>query len=162
MRSRNFRRLLWYILVIAWMGVIFFLSAQEAQTSSDFSGKAISVFARFFIRDYDDMPVNDQVQMINGLQHSARKFAHVFAYFVLGMLVMGAAFTHKVKLVTQIAAAFVVSVLYAVSDEIHQFFVPGRSSEITDVLIDAAGAAIGIAVITFMKGIRSKNIEEIA
>ena len=33
------------------------------------------------------------------------------------------------------------AVLYAVTDEIHQGFVPGRNPQFTDLLIDAAGAA---------------------
>ena len=38
-------------------------------------------------------------------------------------------------------------ILYAISDEIHQYFVPGRSAEIRDVLIDVLGANIGILLI---------------
>jgi VanZ family protein len=33
--------------------------------------------------------------------------------------------------------------LYAASDEFHQLFVPGRSGEVKDVLIDSAGAVTG-------------------
>ena len=33
--------------------------------------------------------------------------------------------------------------LYAVSDEIHQLFVSGRSCQLTDVLLDSAGAFVG-------------------
>ncbi len=40
--------------------------------------------------------------------------------------------------------AFFASVLYAMSDEFHQSFVPGRHSSPLDVVIDAAGAAIGL------------------
>jgi VanZ family protein len=37
-------------------------------------------------------------------------------------------------------------VLYAVSDEVHQLFVPGRGAQVTDVLIDNAGAFVGIGI----------------
>lgn len=40
-------------------------------------------------------------------------------------------------------AAFVIAVLYACSDEIHQLFIDGRAGQVADVLVDASGAAIG-------------------
>ena len=43
-----------------------------------------------------------------------------------------------------LALAFLLTMLYAVSDEYHQTFVPGRSGNLVDVLIDAAGAALGL------------------
>ena len=43
--------------------------------------------------------------------------------------------------------AFLLAVAYAISDEIHQFFVPGRSCQIKDVLIDSCGAAVGIGLV---------------
>ncbi|MBQ2251230.1 MAG: VanZ family protein, partial [Lachnospiraceae bacterium] len=42
--------------------------------------------------------------------------------------------------------AFVMTALYAATDEIHQLFVPGRAGRVTDVLIDC----IGVAVITYL------------
>ena len=39
-------------------------------------------------------------------------------------------------------------VIYAVSDEYHQAFVPGRSSDWRDVLSDAAGTAAGLALLS--------------
>jgi VanZ family protein len=43
-------------------------------------------------------------------------------------------------------APFFTGVLYAVSDEIHQLFVPGRAGQIRDVLIDACGVFVGIII----------------
>ena len=44
--------------------------------------------------------------------------------------------------------AWFASALYAVTDEIHQHFVPGRSGEITDVLIDSIGCLIGALIMS--------------
>jgi VanZ family protein len=38
--------------------------------------------------------------------------------------------------------AFSISLGYAVFDEIHQYFIPGRACEIGDILVDAAGAGV--------------------
>ena len=45
------------------------------------------------------------------------------------------------------AAALGFTVLYAISDEIHQLFIDGRTARFTDVLIDAAGALGGILLV---------------
>lgn len=40
--------------------------------------------------------------------------------------------------------AWGLSVLYALSDEYHQTFVPGRNGTFVDLLIDASGALVGL------------------
>jgi len=67
-----------------------------------------------------------------------RKLAHMTEYAVLGALLVRAASSE--------AAAFALGVTYAVTDEIHQTFVPGREGAPLDVVIDAAGVALGIAL----------------
>ncbi len=47
------------------------------------------------------------------------------------------------------AAGFILAVLYGISDELHQYFVPLRSCEFYDLLADAAGAAAGMLVVYF-------------
>ena len=50
----------------------------------------------------------------------------------------------KTRKIKQIAGMSVLSTaLYAVTDEIHQLFVPGRSGQITDVILDSCGGLIG-------------------
>lgn len=68
-----------------------------------------------------------------------RKAAHMTEYAILGALLLRA--------LDRVVPAFVVGVLYAVTDEIHQHFVRGRYASPVDVLIDAAGVAIGIYVL---------------
>ena len=43
--------------------------------------------------------------------------------------------------------ALLAATVYAASDEIHQAFVPGRGSAVTDVLLDSAGALCGILIV---------------
>lgn len=70
------------------------------------------------------------------------KSFHVIEYTILSLLSYNAFRKFKFSLT--------VSYLYAVSDEIHQFFVPGRSSRFTDTLIDLAGILIGYVLIKIM------------
>ena len=61
------------------------------------------------------------------------------------------------RILPVLAAGF----LYAVSDEIHQTFVPGRSGEVGDVLIDTFGVLIGVCMVCifFLYG-KGKNGEQ--
>lgn len=65
-----------------------------------------------------------------------RKLAHMAEYAVLGALLLRA--TGRAGL------AVALGTLYAVSDEIHQAFVPGRMGSPLDVAIDAVGVACGV------------------
>lgn len=56
-----------------------------------------------------------------------------------------------------ILLALVIYIIYAVSDEFHQLFVPGRGAQLKDVLIDCAGAAIGIGASTIINSIRKRE-----
>ena len=66
-----------------------------------------------------------------------RKCAHATEYAVLAALLLRA--------LGNLPVAFALTVAYAASDELHQTFVRGRHGSAYDVLIDAAGAAIGLA-----------------
>jgi VanZ family protein len=48
---------------------------------------------------------------------------------------------------TVLALAFILTVLYAASDEFHQNFTPNRHPSLWDVLIDAAGAATALGLL---------------
>ena len=73
-----------------------------------------------------------------------RKTAHVTEYAILAFLVLRALQGHKVGGSQAMAWAFLFSLLYAASDEFHQSFVPERTGELKDVIIDSAGCALGI------------------
>ncbi len=47
--------------------------------------------------------------------------------------------------------SIIFSSLYALSDEIHQYFVPGRSCDPVDLLVDIVGILLGIILIYFVK-----------
>ncbi|HEX9029236.1 MAG TPA: VanZ family protein, partial [Anaerolineales bacterium] len=51
--------------------------------------------------------------------------------------------------------ALLMAAIYATSDEFHQHFVAGRGSEVSDVLIDSTGAAIGLAAIQLSRRLRN-------
>ena len=80
-----------------------------------------------------------------------RKTAHFIVYFVLGMLVFNAAKTLSKQKNNRLALiSIIICIVYAASDELHQAFVPGRSAQLTDVLLDSIASIIGVIVLKYI------------
>lgn len=81
-----------------------------------------------------------------------RKTAHMIEYAVLTVLVWRALW-RPVRCDPRpwswrpAGWAVAVAVAYAVSDELHQALVPSRQAQLTDVLLDAVGALLGLAAL---------------
>ena len=120
-----------WILTAVCLGLVFFFSSRTADEStmqSDFIMKLITAI-------FGEGKVTDFI---------VRKLAH-FTEYTGTCLIMSAAFYFtlgKNKIYLPIAFTS----LYAVTDEIHQLFVEGRSCEARDWAIDTCGAILGAAI----------------
>ncbi len=83
------------------------------------------------------------------------KAAHVLEFGLLGFfLAVGFFNTLSLSTATKSRLTFGSGLILAILDEFHQFFVPPRKSDIADVLPDAVGLVIGIAVFRYLAGRR--------
>ena len=145
--------------VILCMLVIFCFSAQNADQSSGTSGGFAKFLAKILYRYFNTIDKPSQDILINKCQFIVRKTAHFTVYATLGILTYMAVRISKFKFSYLISS--VICLAYAVSDEIHQYFVPGRSCELRDVFIDFSGSVLGIILIAiiliFLRNIKTKN-----
>ena len=93
--------------------------------------------------------LENNIISLNTLIFLVRKTAHFTEYAILGAL-----FYLNFKQLTKlnrhpkkILLPIIFSFLYACTDEIHQIFVPGRSAQFRDILIDTLGATFGCLLI---------------
>lgn len=117
------------LLVILWMIFIFVMSSFDASSSSNQSN---------FIVDIITSIIN--IKDTELLSFIIRKLAHFTEYFILGILVINLITKYDKKIII----AILLCIIYATSDEIHQIFVPGRSCQITDIMIDSLGSIMGV------------------
>ena len=117
------------LLVTLWMIFIFVMSSFDATSSSNQSN---------FIVDIITSIIN--IKDIGLLSLIIRKLAHFIEYFILGVLVINFITRYDKKIII----AILLCIIYATSDEIHQIFVPGRSCQIIDIMIDSLGSIMGI------------------
>ena len=121
-------RVLSTVLVLIVMSAIFFFSSQRQKQSERLSYKQSRQPFMLFA------------------QRLARKSAHVFIFTVLGFLLricLESWFSGKKHL---LLSAFLIGAVYAVSDEVHQLFVPGRTGSVQDILLDCGGVILGVII----------------
>ncbi len=147
------------IIVIAIMAFIFFQSALPADLSSEESGRVVDLIVRLF---QGVAPIDRET-----LVFIVRKGAHFTEYMILGGFLVPAVKewmavdTTPVPVVRERITAWLAGTLYAVTDEIHQSFVPGRSCELRDMGIDSCGVLAGVLVVSLViwfKEHRSLNV----
>jgi VanZ family protein len=86
----------------------------------------------------------DSLPNVGAFDFSLKKGAHACGYALLAMAYLRGLTRGGKPTSGTFALAIVMAVFYAASDEFHQLFTPGRSASPVDVMIDAAGAGIGI------------------
>lgn len=136
------------ILCLFCMFMIFMFSYQSADISA---GESMSVYSLF-------------VKLCGGreiMSHNAfRKFAHFSEYTAFSFSFFGMMYFAKRKFCPYLS--FLFCLVYAMSDEIHQYFVPERACRVFDVFVDSMGVLFGMTVffiLTFIiSGITKKSV----
>ncbi len=160
---------LYLVLTIMTMGMIFIFSSQDADQSSQVSG---SVLDWIITHTQTFLPGG----VMSFLMHYIRKVAHFMVYFMLGIFAfLGVRewirSTEKpipkepspkergsmLRRIQSIGIPWLIAVIYAITDEFHQSFVPGRACQFRDVCIDSAGAACGIMIIWLILHLLKKD-----
>lgn len=140
------KRLLSWMAVAAWMVVIFLFSAQTGQDSGDTSGRILRLAMKLIYWNFDAFSPQRQESLLAVWGVIVRKGAHFTEYAVLGALLCNALRTYALSAKLRWLLPVGIGALYAVTDEIHQYFVPERACRLLDMGIDTAGAFFGTAI----------------
>ena len=128
--KRKIGAVIFWILTAAVVVIIFLFSNEDGNESQLVSQNFLSVIIEYFG---------------NIVSHNVlRKIAHFSEYAALGFSVCGA--IHFTFDRNKFYIPLIPCVLYAVSDEIHQYFVPGRACRLFDVFVDSCGSSLGILI----------------
>lgn len=164
MNKRYKQYIIQLVPLFIWCLIIFMMSHQVADTSSEMSLTVGLFIGRLIVPDFDALSLSARVLYAEGIEFYVRKMAHMTEYAILSFLVSRAICNLKLwsgqckckcKCKWYISA-FVCSVLYAMSDEIHQLFIAGRTGKVTDVLIDSIGIIIGIGMYCLIIKLRNR------
>ena len=145
-------------LCLLWMGFIFYMSSNNGTISHWQSTKVVNIIEEAQTKLQDKTENKTEVKKTqenknitaikntteNNLDHIVRKNAHAFMYMVLSFLVSSAFFAYNKKGQNVVVYILFICLFYAVTDEFHQSFISGRTSLVSDVLVDFVGALIGL------------------
>lgn len=155
------KRIIAYFFVILVMGLIFYFSAQPAQQSNKTSNKISKKIVKVITKNKKITP-KKKADLTKKTNERIRKIAHFSLFLLLGVSVLLSAlvtFIKKGKHYIQKTALFslLFCILYAISDEIHQVYVPGRTFQISDILTDSFGSLAGMLTVLAIIKISTKK-----
>lgn len=150
MQNRK-KRLFPLVITILIMAFIFLQSALPADLSKEESNLIVQALIEF-------LHVDPKI-----LSFAVRKCAHFTEYLLLGLSLFATVREYDpVRLERNeqwqrtALLSWGIGALFALTDEVHQAFVPGRSCEIRDMLIDSCGVAAGVLIMAALRSRRTK------
>ena len=150
MQNRK-KRLFPLVITILIMAFIFLQSALPADLSKEESNLIVQALIEF-------LHVDAKI-----LSFAVRKCAHFTEYLLLGLSLFATVREYDpVRLERNeqwqrtALLSWGIGALYALTDELHQAFVPGRSCEFRDMLIDSCGVAAGVLIMAALRSRRTK------
>ena len=138
------------VLCVLWQGVIYGFSAENSSESSGRSQGICVSLAELLTSGDEDVTEIEIIELSERIEPPLRTLAHMFCFAVLAGLYFllftsfGACAWHR--------AGFSVgcTLIYAVFDEIHQYFVPGRSMQLVDIAVDTLGAILAVCTLSLI------------
>ena len=147
-------RWIMFLPAVIWMIFIFYMSAQTGGESGSLSERitrpVIDLLDHIFNYGEHYAVAFDRMEFI------IRKCAPMTEYAIFTVFTYIALLTDGVRLPKRRYSALLTAVLLASSDELHQWFVPGRSGCVKDVCIDTVGAVAALLVIWAAGTVRNR------
>lgn len=138
--------ILW-ILVLLWMIVIFSFSNADGYNSTSKSKEVTYKIVDTIEKKKTELEKKAKVEK---LHPRVRKIAHAIEYAILCILLILALEATNISNNRVYLTALLTCIVYALTDEVHQLFISGRTGELKDIIIDTAGATIGLLIYDFI------------
>lgn len=154
MNKEIIRRVISFVLLIIWMIVVFLFSGESGQNSGNTS-RNVTIKIVNIITKYQEFSEDEKLELVEKIHPVIRKLAHYTLYTIGGVLIINYIDKLKIKKNKETIYSIIFGIVYATSDEIHQYLVPNRSMQIKDICIDTLGVITGIIIFMSIKNICS-------
>lgn len=143
---RNKKKIFGLLSILIWLGVIFYFSSRDSSVST--------IQTKFVINRLMELAEDSEFFNLiilkltenHSLVYSIRKLAHIIIFAILQIIVFNAIMYNGKSILKSSIYSIIIVVLYAIFDEVHQYFTPGRSYQLKDVFIDTIGGSIGLII----------------
>ena len=150
MKKYSNKRILFAILVIAWMITIFCFSNENGETSQGTS----DIITNAIVNIREELESHRET-----ISFCVRKLAHFSIYFVGGILLFEFYNTFDVTNKKVFGMSALTGVCYATFDEVHQLFISGRSGQFRDVCIDSTGIIVALIIMMLIAKAKKNSYE---
>lgn len=159
---KTLKKLLSCCFLFSWLLLIFTLSHAPSDASTEQSKTIVNQIIgntnQTNNTEVVEIENNAPIELIEDspdiefLNYVVRKIAHMSEYFILALLVLNLIYQFKGKIYYKYyIMAICFCAVYATTDEFHQTFVPGRTGQFSDVLIDTLGASIACLFVMLIR-----------
>lgn len=132
------------LICIVWLGLIFFNGTRQGEISQKSSKEVIKIASKFVSTPTGD--IDKPGVQFSDVNFYVRKNAHFFQYLVLSVFMCAAVRHFKLYKSTKMFLLLFLLLLFPVMDEFIQKYIPGRTSNIFDVVIDFSGGILGMLI----------------
>lgn len=139
------KRIIFISMMLVTFFSIFNFSSQTGKESGNVSNKVTTVIVKVLVRNEASRD-----KYITKLEPIVRKLAHFSIYTIVGFAIMGMFCTFDIRNKYKLIFSLLIGVAYAVSDEIHQMYIPERGPSIIDIGIDSVGVLTGAFIMIIM------------
>lgn len=134
------------LIIIGWLLVIFLLSNCDSNVSSYQTDIVVSLVYKFAEQNILIHNIISKLSETYGLVFAIRKMAHLTVFCFLQIISFIVFRSRGTSVLKATIYSMGIVVIYAICDEIHQYYIPGRSCELRDVMIDSTGGLFGLLV----------------
>ena len=143
------KKIIKLIIVIFFMGLIFFFSSDSGDASSEKSDGIIIQTVQFILGR--DLTQKEKDIYVEKYVVWVRKGAHFTIYFLLGLSFVSFLKEFQIISYRSVIYSLLFVFLYACSDEVHQLFQEGRSFQVVDIIIDSMGGFLSSNLYYFIR-----------
>jgi len=156
------KKCLYWFPAVCWMILIFSLSSQP-YSKQDIRPFLKENIPQSFVKErmgdlkvqYSGKEISIETKGVSGfLEFFIRKGAHIFVFMVLTIAIQWAVQKTWNWGIGTYVFSFLLTSLFAASDELHQYFTPNRTAKVEDIAIDMAGILIGLLIMFVINQLR--------
>lgn len=132
------------LLCVMWLGIIFYNGTRQGVVSQRSSKEVVKVVSKFI--DIPLIKLNTPNIKFNEINFYVRKNGHFFQYLIFSVLLCAAVRQFKLYKSSELFLLLFLLLLFPVIDEFIQKYIPGRTSNIFDIIIDFSGGILGMLI----------------
>ncbi|MBU3126892.1 VanZ family protein [Clostridium tagluense] len=144
------------LLCVIWLCIIFYNGTRQGEISQKASKEVIKVASE--VMKIPAATIGSPAIKFSDVNYYVRKNAHFFQYFILSIFLCSVVRQFKLYKTSEIFLLLFLLLLFPVLDEFIQKYVPGRTSNVFDIIIDFSGGILAMLIYNIGFKIRKNKV----